>query len=106
MVSNGVYIYFGCKMTENEIRAMFDNDEYIEYIEYREKCECKNKKIKTKKFNYIHEFDRHSFYNFVNDKLKKNIMVKLELFFPHVVYTMKIIVGLLELKKHILICMK
>lgn len=41
MVSNGVYIYFGCKMTENEIRAMFDNDEYIEY---REKCERKNRK--------------------------------------------------------------
>lgn len=28
-------------------------------------------KIKTKKFNYIHEFDRYSFSDFVDDKLKK-----------------------------------
>ena len=40
MVANGIYIIFGYKMTENEIRAMFDNDEYIEY---REKLERKNK---------------------------------------------------------------
>lgn len=76
MVASNVYIYLGYKLSENDIKNIFDCQEYIKYCEEIEKKRYKRIHKNLKGFTYNHKFDKYTFSDFINNKLKEKYGLK------------------------------